>query len=80
MEAEVGRDMEAVHYKGERERTTFRIPKWLHKKIKKEAVDAECDMTDIIVEQLAKRYHSDQPLFFGSSPEAQLHEKAEEPA
>lgn len=72
--------MEAVDHKSERERTTFRIPKWLHKKIKREAVDAECDMTDIIVEQLAKRYHAGPPLFFGSSPEAQLHENAEESA
>jgi hypothetical protein len=77
MEAEVGRNMEAANYKGERERTTFRLPKWLHKEIKKEAVDLECDMTDIIVEQLAKRYKDGDPLFFSTSPEAQLHENTE---
>lgn len=69
--------MEAANYKGERERTTFRLPKWLHKEIKKEAVDLECDMTDIIVEQLAKRYQEDHPVFFGSGPEARLHENTE---
>lgn len=78
MEAEGGKNMEAVNYKGERERTTFRIPKWLHKEIKREAIDAERDMTDIIVEQLTKRYHAGHPLFFGSPPEAQLHDNTEE--
>jgi hypothetical protein len=77
MEAEVYNGMTSAAYKGERERTTFRIPKWLHKAIKKEAVDVERDMTDIIVEQLAKRYQDTGPLFFDSAPEAQVYETTE---
>lgn len=77
MEVEVSKKMEAAPTSDERERTTFRIPKWLHKAIKLEAVEDERDMTDIIVEQLAKRYHNGRPLFFGSSPEAQILELPE---
>lgn len=77
METEVGTTMTSAAYKGERERTTFRLPKWLHKAIKTEAVHDERDMTDIIVEQLAKRYQDGHPLFFVSTPEAQLHENVE---
>jgi hypothetical protein len=77
MEQEVGTKMEAANYKGERERTTFRLPKWLHKAIKMESVHVERDMTDIIVEQLAKRYPNDRNLFFSPRPEAQPLEKPE---
>lgn len=69
--------MTSATYKGERERTTFRLPAWLHKAIKTEAFHADRDMTEIIVEQLAKRYHDDRSLFFGSGPEGQLHENPE---
>lgn len=58
--------------KGERKRTTFRLPKALVRAIKLEAADTDREMTDIIVEQLSKRY-PDQPLFFGNSTEASVH-------
>lgn len=53
-------------------RTTFKLPRWLHKAIKRESVNTEEEMTTIIVQQLAARYPEEAALFFGSSTEAIL--------
>lgn len=60
-------------------RTTFKIPRWLHKAIKQESLDTEQDMTEIIIDQLAARYPEKAALFFGSSTEAILPKSDNQP-
>jgi len=54
------------------QRTTLYLPRWLHKAIKREALDTDRGMTEIVVAQLSARYQNQEALFFSSIPEVKL--------